>query len=201
MDMVKANSNIGTGNTEIVLSTIFWIFTKMMKDNISESSKAIKDEQAKTAIMLALDILTKDMDRKVDDSIDEEQEKYTLALSIINFLQFVSEEDQTKHILAKQSKFLKPILMAEQENLGSNMFLKIPIEIETTALGSRLKSLIELLTGPTCLKPYTYISFRVLHAMANLLQFEKAENKMNNYINANKIEAELFIYYNNDLKK
>ena len=81
------------------------------------------------------------------------------------------------------------------------MFLKIPIEIETTALGSRLKSLIELLTGPTCLKPYTYISFRVLHAMANLLQFEKAENKMNNYINANKIEAELFIYYNNDLKK
>ena len=47
-------------------------------------------------------ILGRDMARKLSAAeADEEEEKITLALSIVNFLKFVSDEDQTRYLLAK----------------------------------------------------------------------------------------------------
>jgi len=50
------------------------------------------------------------------------------------------------------------------------------VEVETTQLGMDFESLrSSVQQGYQCLKPYHYVSFRVLHQMANLLQKEKAK--------------------------
>ena len=42
--------NIGAGKTEIVLSTIFWILTKMLKDTESDASRNFKSKFSIQAI-------------------------------------------------------------------------------------------------------------------------------------------------------
>lgn len=49
--------NIGAGKTEIVLSTIFWILTKLLKDTESQSSSQFKSKFSFQAINDALSIL------------------------------------------------------------------------------------------------------------------------------------------------
>ena len=55
------------------------------------------------------------MEREFGGEHDEEEEteKYILALSIMNFLKFISEEEQTKKLLMKHHGRIKQILLYE----------------------------------------------------------------------------------------
>jgi hypothetical protein len=53
-----------------------------------------------------------------------------------------------------------------------------PIEIEDTFLGNSLSELLDLVlinhqSEEKSLKPYTFVAFRILHRMANILQYEE----------------------------
>lgn len=95
-------------------------------------------------------------------------------MSILNFLKHVSRENQTKDQLKGKGEMLRRILYAEQQYTTSHRFKMTPVEIETTELGNEFESLRGTIQGShLSLRPYNYVSFRVLHQMANLLQSEK----------------------------
>jgi hypothetical protein len=50
--------------------------------------------------------------------------------------------------------------------------VETPIEVEDTQLGLSFDSLRNAITGHDSINPYNYVAFRILHRMANLLQFE-----------------------------
>ena len=53
----------------------------------------------------------------------------------------------------------------------SQQYIETPIEVETTQMGMDFESLRNAISqGNDCVDPYNYISFRILHQMANLLQ-------------------------------
>ena len=90
--------NIGAGKTELVLSVIFNILSNLISDNsqkTSDTTTLFKTKFSYTAISLAINILQKNQERMVDD-VEEEAEKYTLSLSILNFLKHVSKESKTR---------------------------------------------------------------------------------------------------------
>ena len=89
------SQNVGAGKAEFVLAKIFDLFTKMVKDTDSQASIQFKTKFSFIAINEALTILERNMNRKVMED-DEEEEKYSLSLSILNFLKFASEVEQTK---------------------------------------------------------------------------------------------------------
>jgi hypothetical protein len=49
--------NIGAGQTEVVLSKIFWILTKLTKEKEAKSGKDFRGKYGEKAINEALDIL------------------------------------------------------------------------------------------------------------------------------------------------
>lgn len=107
------------------------------------------------------------------EEADEEEEKYTLALSILNFLKHVSKEVKTKDQLKNKGEVLKRILYAEQQHTRDFQFVITPIEIEVTQMGMDFEALRGAIQqGFRQIEPYNYISFRILHQMANLLQQE-----------------------------
>jgi len=78
-----------------VLSVIFNILSNLISDTslkAQETTNIFKNKFSYTAITLAINIMMKNQERQMDD-VDEEEEKYTLALSILNFLKHVSKEN------------------------------------------------------------------------------------------------------------
>ena len=67
----------------------------MIKDTESDASKNFKTKFSLQATNQALQILRRNQERQVDDE-EEELEKYTLSLSILNFFKFASEVKDTK---------------------------------------------------------------------------------------------------------
>ena len=107
IEVVEGIVNFGVGQTELILSTIYWIFTNMMKDNLSSCSWAIKKESnIRRVIKRAIKILVETLGREDTGEVheDEEEEKHLLALSVMNFLKYVSEEDETSHYLIDYAK-------------------------------------------------------------------------------------------------
>ena len=60
-------------------------------------------------------------------------------------------------------------LLTEQDFSFKN-HMKIPIEIEYTALGNSFMTLRDCLAGTKALQPFTPVSFRVIQQIANVLQ-------------------------------
>lgn len=96
--------------------------------------------------------------------MDEETEKFTLALSILNFLKHVSKENKTKDQLKNKGDVLKQILYAEQSFTCDARFIVTPIEVETTQMGADFEALRQCLQQSyNSIEPYNYVSFRILH--------------------------------------
>lgn len=135
--------NIGAGKTELVLSVIFNILSNLISDNSAktiETTTLFKTKFSYTAISLATNILEKNQERQVDDA-EEEGEKYTLSLSILNFLKHVSKESKTRDQLKNKGEMLKNILFSEQEYTKEFEFLETPVEVETTMIGMDFEAL------------------------------------------------------------
>ena len=112
MDMLLkmiSPQNVGAGKTELVLSVIFSILSNLIschnakslgyaskteQNKAIETSKLFKSKFSYTAISLAIMILIKNQQRNIDD-FEEEKEKITLSLAIINFLKHVSKDRET----------------------------------------------------------------------------------------------------------
>jgi hypothetical protein len=107
--MILGTQNIGVGNTEIVLSYIFWILTKLVNDRDSEAGRTFRSKFGMSVINQALSILRKNHQRQVDDEV-EEWEKYTLSLSILNFLKFVSKDSKLRAQLSNCAEILSDVL-------------------------------------------------------------------------------------------
>ena len=80
-------NNIGAGQTELVLSTIYWICGKLVLGDPEEldSSKIFQTKFGEKTVNEALAILSRNLIR-TSDLDDEDYEKYALSLSILNFI-------------------------------------------------------------------------------------------------------------------
>ena len=85
--------NIAAGETELVLSTIYWVFAKFALGNGEEieSCEMFQEKFGERTINEALYILKKNLLRVVDDE-DEDQEKVSLSVSILNFIKCASRQ-------------------------------------------------------------------------------------------------------------
>jgi len=165
--------NVGAGKTELVLSVIFNILSNLISD---PSKKALatttlfKTKFSYTAITNAIAIMLKNQERRVDDE-EEEEEKYTLALSVVNFLKHVSKESKTRDQLKNKSEVLKKLLFDEFDKTTQTKFRLTPVEIESTQMGLDFEALLYAIrTSHEQIEPYNLVSFRILHQMANLLE-------------------------------
>ena len=87
-------TNIEAGDTEVILSTIYWITTKMvLKENMED------DDPATVACCKlfiskfgarALEVGMKNLERNLQRDEEDDDEKYLLSLSIVNFIKACS---------------------------------------------------------------------------------------------------------------
>ena len=138
--------NIGAGQTELVLSTIYWILTKLVLGDPKESSdnvyKTIQRKFGDQSINEALNILSKNLIRITDE--DEDEEKYALSMSIINFLKASSKAPLMLKYMRQKSAIFKKILISE-DMFSSENVCHIPIDIENTYIGRDIPCLMETL--------------------------------------------------------
>jgi hypothetical protein len=117
-----------------------------------------------------LEILLKNQKRSIEDK-EEAEEKLMLSISCLFFLKEASKSpDMSKNMEDDDlSKYFYENMLAEQ-NTTFRDHQNIPIELETTTLGSAFFSLRETLFGSRALQPWNKISFRVIQQTANVLQ-------------------------------
>ena len=182
--IVESYQNIGTGKTEIVLSILFHIFASFVGDQAERNEatvSAFKSLYGEKSIDLALMLMNRNQCRIVKEE-DEEKEKYILAISILNFLFFVSKDSVLQVYLEKQAMStgaFKSILFSEQAFTCNDAFVKVPLLLEDTSIGIKFDNLKSVVSqGFQCLSPYNYVSFRVLSSIANLLSLEKSKEDL-----------------------
>jgi hypothetical protein len=94
-----ACTNIGAGKTELVLSTVYWICGRLVvgDPDVLNSSRIFQSKFGEKTISEALAILQRNLIRVVDPS--EDDEKYALSLSILNFLKGATRSPVTQKFL------------------------------------------------------------------------------------------------------
>jgi hypothetical protein len=101
---------------------------------------------------------------------DEDKEKYTLSLSILNFLKASSDKPMMKKYLKGKTALFRKIL-ANEDNYSSKLIKRIPIDIETTMFGREMHTLIECISGVEAVEAYCDVSLRVIMRMADILMY------------------------------
>ena len=118
-----------------MLAVVFNILSNLISDTSKKAAEAtalFKSKYCKFAIQEAIAIMIKNQERLVDDSIEEENEKCFLSLSVLNFFKHISKEIKTKDLLCHKAEILKRFLHAEQTYTYDHSFVLTPIEIEIT---------------------------------------------------------------------
>lgn len=137
--------------------------------NELESSNIFQNKFGDMATTEALQILQRNLLRDVDDD-DEDIEKYTLSLSILNFLKSATHAPIMMKYLRNRKKLFKKILLNE-ERFSSERIKKIPIDIENSLIGRDMPCLIETIVGVDSLSPFTDTSLRVLMRIGDVLMY------------------------------
>ena len=113
MKAIGESKNIGAGQTELIISTILWIFIKLIQDKEGASAKNFRNKYGRTAIVNAMDILMRNLRRKINEEAEAE-EKLSLSMSCLFFLMTSSSSPELKKELKEESpNFFKEILMAD----------------------------------------------------------------------------------------
>jgi hypothetical protein len=99
---------------------------------------------------------------------DEDEEKYTLSLSILNFIKSSSLSPGMYGTFMNKSGYFKKILRNEEE-FSTARVKRIPIDIENSYIGRGMNCLVDCLDGTDCLSPYTDVSLRVIMRIADVL--------------------------------
>ena len=195
--------NVGAGQTELVLSHIFWIFCKFQLDaKKKEEMRKFLEE----AVTYGVKILQKNQARDLEDE-EELKEKYMLSISIISFLK-LHNQDQHNPPPASREALLKNVLYFEQTFTTQANWRLVPIDVQETELGDKVKQLMDLIIvsqednerrEKQTLEPYNYVSFRVLHRMANLLSYVPSRNNFETFSKTKKIFPAMTSYYRKGL--
>lgn len=92
-----------------------------------------------------------------------------------------------------KNQIFKKILIKE-ELYSSEKINELPIDLETTHIGSEINCLIEALSGLETLQPFSNVSLRVIMRMADVLMgkinsypFDLTSSKLSTQIGANLI--------------
>ena len=109
----------------------------MTNDRDPESSgKNFRLKFGERAITEAVDILTRNLSRALDDE-GEEDEKLALSLSVLHFLKFTSVNNDLKRYLENTYESFKSLMVYESTCTSAN-YLKFPIEVEMTNMGKTI---------------------------------------------------------------
>jgi len=77
---------------------------------------------------------------------DDDEEKYALSLSILNFLKASTLAPMMQKYLINKSEKFKSILYYE-DMFSSDTVKSVPIDIENTIIGKEMNSLIDCISG------------------------------------------------------
>ena len=95
VEIVATCINVGAGDTEIIIAVVHWIFYKLTEVDYQyidrdqyRSSKLFQQQKGAEALALSLKILDMNLDETRADEGDDE--KYPLAMSILNFWKVAS---------------------------------------------------------------------------------------------------------------
>ena len=171
MKTISESKNIGAGKAEEIFSTIFLILINLVTDTEQPAFKNFRIKDGSNAIFHWLEILHKNQKRFIEEE-EEADEKLMLSVSCLFFLKESSMSPEMKVHMLDNSDFaetFQEILISEQ-NFTFESHKHVPIEIETTTLGSRIWNLKQLLIGKKQLEPMKGVSFRVIQQIANVLQ-------------------------------
>ena len=143
--LVGAQKNLGAGKTEEVLSLIFLILTKVMKER-SSTSREFTARYAQFAVADCLDILVRNMARNLMDQPEEQEEKVSLAIACIFFLKVASLDPsiRTNLIGERASHCLKISLHCEECFMPN---YPLPMDVESTFIGKNVEFLFQCMTG------------------------------------------------------
>ena len=172
-------NNIGAGKTEHVLSTIYWICTKFVcgdtEGEEGSSARIFQEKFGEKTVNEAVNILQRNLIRIVEVE-EEDVEKYTLSLSILNFLKASSDKPMMrKYLRGKNSLFRK--ILTNEDNYSSKLVKSIPIDIETTMFGREMQPLIECISASDSPEAYGDVSLRVIMRMADILMYRHSYKK------------------------
>ena len=140
--IILTTTNIGKGKMELVISSIFWIFSKMVigdPDSL-ESCKTFQVKFGEKMLNEALIILNKNSMRVVEEDL-EDREKYALSLSILSFIKNSSFSELMRDKFKNKGILFKQILMSE-ENFSTSQVLTTPVDIENSNLGREMSYLV-----------------------------------------------------------
>lgn len=168
-------NNIGAGKTEMVLSTIYWICTKFVVKPLQEpdidhhSSDIFMMKFGEKSIKDAINILHRNLIRDVQ-LMEDDEEKYTLSVSILNFIKASSKASKMKQYLVDKQDVFKQILISE-DRFSTERVKQLPIDIENSIIGREIRHLMEVISGGETLQPYSDVSLRLIMRMADVLMF------------------------------
>ncbi len=166
VELIKSYKNVGAGQTEKVLSFIFYILAKLTYALVKKNLQTFQRSKIQGTFFECLDILLRNQRRNVEDSYEEAEEKLTLSISCVYFLQCASRvmniawkptEDSATHFVR---------VLSAEERFASPHF-RHSIEIEQTWMGKHLRFLLKALTDS--LVPFSSVSLRIIQRIADLL--------------------------------
>lgn len=105
--------NIGAGKTEVVISKIMWILTKLAKDREEEAGKSFRLKFGERAVNEVIEIMLRNQARRVEDT-EEGQEKMALSLSCLQFLKYSSANNEMrKYLMNRHDQIMKLLFLDE----------------------------------------------------------------------------------------
>ena len=108
---------------------------------------------------------------RISENEDDDEEKYTLSMSILNFLKCSSMAPLMQEHMLEKDIIFKKILMNEDNN-SSQTIKEIPIDIENSNMGRSLQCLIDCISGNETIAPYSDVSLRVFMRLADILMYQ-----------------------------
>ena len=102
------------------------------------------------------------------ESEDDDDQKYILSLSILNFLKSSSHMHLMYPFMQNKGAIFKKILYYE-DVCSSKKVCTIPIDIENTQIGRDVINILETFTGNEAIEPYSDVSCRLMMRIADIL--------------------------------
>jgi hypothetical protein len=126
-----------------------------------------------------LSILERNIDiRRVNESDEDDFEKYGLSLSIMNFLKCSSNQIMMQdHIddIPDINQIFKRILQNE-DLYSSSKVNTCPIDLENTWIARQIPVLMETFQDQDYIEPYSDVSLRILMRIGDILMFRHEMN-------------------------
>jgi len=166
---ISEYSSITEGQTELILSIVYLLFNKIIYTQVNEKD-TLKHNSILNALNKAIEFMEKNLERSAPND-EEVMQKNQLSLSILLYIstigKFYIDNEFYKNYINNSKNIERFYKILEYDYLKYNVNYYIPVEIERTMLGAKVKNYFEI---PKRIKnPYTYNFLRVLMKIADIL--------------------------------